>query len=189
MTASELPLHVFRFQVLFQESPRPSTGDAAQGAGDSGSQGSEQAASAPARTLARGAFSEVTGLEATMEPFAVTEGGRNRGQAQFVGRTAFSTVILKRGFTSTRHLWNWFHHVNAGAGAYAHRLDVVIQLQDAAGNTVVEWTLKRALPVKIKLPDLNAAGSEVGVEELHLAFEDLVESVPRSSNASSGGAA
>lgn len=43
--------------------------------------------------------------------------------------------------------------------------------------------------MKIKLPDLNAAGSEVGVEELHLAFEDLVESVPRSSNASSGGAA
>jgi len=172
MSGPDLPLHVFRFKVLFQASAQPGSG---QDANDRTSEGGGDEAS-----LAHGAFSEVTGLEATMEPFAVTEGGRNRGQAQFVGRTGFSTVILKRGFTTTRHLWDWFDHVNKAAGAYANRMDVTIVLHDPAGNALIQWTLRRALPVKIKLPDLNAAGAEVGVEELHLAFEDLEESRPGS---------
>ena len=178
MTTPELPMHVFRFTVLFRESPRRSS-DAGSGDGGAAASGGSDATDTTGAgpEIARGAFSEVTGLEATMEPFAVSQGGRNRGQAQFVGRTTFSTVILKRGFTSTRHLWDWFHHVNKNRGAYAQRLDVVVQLQSAAGEPVVSWTLKRALPVKIKLPDLAAAGQEVGIEELHLVFEDMEETI------------
>ena len=156
MSKPELPLHVYRFAVSFIVS-KP---------------GGKGAAGKP---LARGAFSEITGLEATMEPFSYREGGRNRGQAHFAGRTSFSTVILKRGFTRTRDLWSWFDHVNKSKGAYANRMDVIIDLQDAAGKPVMTWTLRRALPVKIKLPDLNATGQDVGVEELHLVFEDLEE--------------
>jgi phage tail-like protein len=35
------------------------------------------------------------------------------------------------------------------------------------------WGLKRALPVKFKTADLNARGTDIGVEELHLAHEGL----------------
>ena len=38
---------------------------------------------------------------------------------------------------------------------------------------VLTWGLARALPVKFKAADLNARGSEVGIEELHLAHEGL----------------
>ncbi|MEZ4235543.1 MAG: phage tail protein [Myxococcota bacterium] len=152
MPTSLDPVHVFRFQVAF----RPVGG------------GADQA-------LVSGAFSEVTGLEATMEPVAVSEGGRNWGQAQLPGRTTFSTVILRRGISPTRHLWEWFRHVNQRQGAYAHRMDVTITLQDAAGEPLLSWTLGRALPVKLKVPDLAAAGQELGIEELHLVFDDLTE--------------
>ena len=124
--------------------------------------------------LCRGAFSEVSGLEATMEQVAISEGGRNWGQPQRVGRTTFSTVILRRGLTTTRHLWSWFSHV-AQSGMSGHRLNVTIILRDAASAEVVRWTLASALPVKMKLADLNATSQEVGVEELHLVHEGLSE--------------
>lgn len=154
MPTSIDPLNVFRFKVEFRPSGSRSSGGAVD--------------------LVRGAFSEVSGLEATMEPVAVSEGGRNWGQAQLPGRTTFSTVILKRGLSPTRHLWQWFSHV-ARKGAYATRMDVTITLEDLPDSPVLSWTLVRALPVKLKIPDLSATSQEIGIEELHLVFDDLRE--------------
>ncbi|NJN82152.1 MAG: phage tail protein [Caldilineaceae bacterium] len=147
------PLHVFRFEVEFTEVPL---------GGGAGS----------AIPLCRGAFSECTGLEATMEPKVIKEGGRNYGAAQRSGQVTFATVILKRGITDARHLWQWFELVNR-QGAYAYRLNVTIRLMDGAGKPRLTWTLLNTLPVKFKSPDLNATAGEVGIEELHLAHEGL----------------
>lgn len=150
------PLHVFRFQVdfvhdSFGETPTWDT------------------------NLCSGAFAECTGLEATMEPKVITEGGRNYGAAQRAGPVTFSTVILKRGITSTRHLWQWFELLSA-RGKYSFRLAALIQLFDAEesrSTPVWTWRLAKAMPVKFKIPDLNAKGTDVGIEELHLAHEGI----------------
>ena len=149
------PLHVFRFHVSFTRAVLP---------GASGTAGSEV-------NICSGAFAECTGLEATMEPKVIKAGGANYGSAQRAGQVSFATVILKRGITSTRHLWDWFALVAGGASAY--RLDVRIAVQNAAGDTVLAWCLERALAVKFKAADLNAKGSEIGIEELHLVHEGL----------------
>lgn len=147
------PLHVFRFHVEF-------TRDALSG--------EPEGTRVP---LCSGAFSECTGLEATMEPKEIKAGGLNYGPAQRVGPVSFATVVLKRGMTSTRDLWSWFQLVSGGA--YAYRLSAEIQMQDGRGETVLTWVLRRALPVKFKAAELNARGTEVGIEELHLAHEGL----------------
>jgi phage tail-like protein len=139
------PLQVFRFHVTF------SNGGAVQ--------------------VCSGAFSECTGLEATMEPKVIKAGGANYGAVQRVGPVSFATVILKRGMTSTRDLYKWFQLV--AGGAYAYRLSAEIEMQDAAGNAVLTWHLDNCLAVKFKAADLNAKGTEIGVEELHLAHEGL----------------
>lgn len=154
------PLHAFRFHVEFWELDTLED-----------------------RLLCKGAFSEVSGLEATMEPVAIAEGGRNWGQVQRAGRTTFSTVILRRGMTTTRHLWEWFSHV-AREGRVSHRLEVIITLYGLDNEPVVEWWLDQAMPVKLKLADLSAASQEVGIEELHLVHEGIEEELV----ASSGGA-
>lgn len=118
-----------------------------------------------------GAFAECTGLEATMEPKVIKVGGSNYGAAQRAGTVSFATVVLKRGMTATRDLWNWFQLV--GGGAYAYRLSAEIEVQDAAGNAAITWSLDRCMPVKFKAADLNAKGTDVGIEELHLAHEGL----------------
>ncbi|HEU0014728.1 MAG TPA: phage tail protein [Longimicrobium sp.] len=148
------PYHVFRFELYFDRV----SADPAKG-------GSTTV------DLCKGAFSEVTGLEATMEAKVIKEGGRNYGPAQRMGPITFSTVVLKRGMTFNRDLFRWFWTV--GQGGYAMRMNVTLLMLDETGGLVLAWELTRALPVKFKAADLNARGSEVGIEELHLAHEGL----------------
>jgi phage tail-like protein len=148
------PLHVFRFQVDFRK--------------DSLAPGGDQS---PV-PLCSGAFAECSGLEATMEPKVIKEGGRNYGAAQRSGQVTFATVILKRGMTTTRHLWRWFELVTR-KGGYSYRLAAFIRMYNQQGELVLTWKLDKAIPIKFKSADLNAKGTEVGVEELHLAHEGL----------------
>lgn len=123
--------------------------------------------------LAGGAFAECAGLEATMEPKVIREGGRNYGAHQRSGPTTFATVILRRGITLNRDLWKWFE-LGTLRGGFALRMTVKIRHLDLDGKTEIRcWALDRALPVKFKSTDLNARGAEVAVEELHLVHEGL----------------
>jgi phage tail-like protein len=146
------PWHVFGFQVDFEKDPFPG--------GDS----------APV-PLCSGAFAECTGLEATMEPKVIKEGGRNYGVVQRSGPVTFATVVLKRGMTATRDLYKWFELV--GNGSYSYRLAATITMFDSSGAGVLSWKLEKALPVKFKAADLNAKSADVGIEELHVAHEGL----------------
>lgn len=130
--------------------------------------------------LCQGAFSDCTGLEATMEPKVIKAGGANYGAFQRVGPVTFGTVVLKRGITTSRDLWKWFSHVTEKAKS-AYRLNVRITV-DAAGDAGPEPAfivrLSRALPVKLKIGDLSGKASEIGIEELHLAHEGLSLEAP-----------
>ena len=157
----QFPFHTFRFHVHF-------TVDSVDGNGED---------DGAAKPIYGGAFSECSGLEATMEPKVIKEGGRNYGAAQRAGPVTFATVILKRGLTTTRDMWTWFDLVTS-QHAFAHRLAATINVYDQAGNAVIAWKLANALPIKFKGADLNARGTEVGVEELHLAHEGLTMAAP-----------
>lgn len=148
------PLPVFRFEVEFKEHRLSDEKDGQD------------------KPLCSGAFAECTGLEATMEPKVIKEGGRNYGALQRAGQVTFATVILKRGMTTSRDLWRWFEMASL-RGAYTYRLTVIIKMRDIQNKDVWKWRLEKALPIKFKAADLNAKGTEVGIEELHLAHEGL----------------
>lgn len=147
------PFHAFNFVVEFAETPLHGAGGGQV-------------------PLCSGAFSQCTGLEATMEPKVIKQGGQNYGAAQRAGGVTFATVVLKRGMTRARDLWRWFQLVTA-SGGYAHRLTVTIKMKDAAGAVAITWRLANALPVKFKAADLDARASDVAIEELHLVHEGL----------------
>lgn len=153
-----IPLHVFRFQVdFFTDS-----------LSDDASHDQFQVCS--------GSFAECTGLEATMEPKVIKEGGRNYGAAQRAGQTTFATVILKRGISANRNLFQIFNSVSTGT--FAPRMQVTINLFDLGGSAVMAWQLDRAMPIKYKFSDLNAKNGEIGIEELHLVHEGLWSVTP-----------
>lgn len=160
MSDDIFPLHVFRFHIDFVEDPLPGGGDSRQNV-----------------LLCSGAFADCSGLEATMEPKVIKEGGRNYGAAQRSGPVSFATVILKRGLTTTRHLWTWFDLVS-NQGKYAYRLTAFVNVYNTAGEAVLAWKLQQALPIKFKAADLSARSTEIGIEELHLAHEGLCIAEP-----------
>ncbi|MCE9670512.1 phage tail protein [Myxococcus stipitatus] len=152
------PLFTFRFEVSIQEQPL-------QGGGG-------ELSPTPA-----GAFSECTGLEATMEPKVIKAGGFNYGAIQRAGPVTFATVVLKRGISRDGRLFKWFERV--ATGDTGHRCTVRILLMGMSGpdasepEVLLTWRLERAMPIKFKAADFNARASEVGIEELHLAHEGL----------------
>lgn len=133
--------------------------------------------------VCRGAFSEVSGLEMTMEPKVIKEGGRNWGDIQRSGPTTFAPVVLKRGVTTAGDLWSWFEITTHGAN-YGYRLKGEIDVYgNAAGDSegggsptpqlTMTWKLTDVLPTKFKGPDLSSTASQVAIEELHLVFDGL----------------
>jgi phage tail-like protein len=148
------PLFVFNFDVVFSQVQLPD-----------GGAGSDEL------RLCGAAFSEVSGLEATMEPKVIKEGGRNFGVVQRVGPVTFATVVLKRGVSVTTDLWKWFELV--AGGAYSKRLTATISWSGPDGALVYQWRLHRAMPTKFKTADFNASGTNVGIEELHIAHEGM----------------
>lgn len=140
-----------------------------------------------------GAFSDVSGLEATMEHKVVNQGGDNYGSRMLAGRVSFSTVVLKRGIARSQSLWRWWA-MFAGADMRddakpirANRCDVLIGLIAPRGSfsgdeesdtpperrAAIGWKLENAMPVKFRVGDLSSKGSEIAIEELHLVHEGL----------------
>lgn len=153
MADTQTPLHVFRFHLDFFTQSVTSGGD-----------------NSPV-SLCQGSFAECSGLEATMEPKVLKEGGLNYGAHQRPGPVTFATVILKRGYSPNSDLWKWFQ--TTSAQGYSQRLRVVINVFELDGASNLAWQLDRAFPIKFKAADLSAKSSEIGIEELHLVHEGL----------------
>lgn len=113
-------------------------------------------------------FAEVDGLEMTMEPKTVREGGSNTRQTNLVGRVSYSNVTLKRGVTANLDIWKWFAAAT-GNTARATRATGLIMVQDAAGQNRIRIDLFGCLPLKVKAPALNAKDGQVAIEELQIA--------------------
>jgi phage tail-like protein len=121
--------------------------------------------------ICRGAFSECDGLEMTMEPKAVREGGNNQEQIHLVGPISYGQLTLKRGMTSSRDLWNWFEA--AGRTGRKSTAQGKVVIADAGGNPSMTFYLKNCLPVKLRGPALNAKDGQVAIEEMQLVYASL----------------
>ena len=119
--------------------------------------------------VAAAGFTQVTGLASEVEVMTYREGGETRVR-QLPGLTKYPRLILKRGFTADRTLWNW--HRTALNGK-VERKAVQITLLDSARKPVARWNVVDAWPAKWQGPDLNAQSSDVTIESLELVHEGL----------------
>lgn len=134
-----------------------------------------------------GAFSDVTGLEASMSPVKMKEGGRNWGEVQLAGVTTFPAIVLKRGMTDVDDLWKWFEFTTLQAN-YGYRLQGEIRVLSSEDRKKIlqRWVLKDVMATKFKGPDLSSAASTVAIEELHLVHDGLSLTRPGAASAKKG---
>ena len=60
------------------------------------------------------------------------------------------------------------------SGKNDRRLVTIHQLDSAGGRIVNSWRLEGAWPCRWSGPAFNAAGNDIAMEELELAYDDLV---------------
>lgn len=138
--------------------------------------------------ICNGKFSECDGLEMSMSPMTIREGGNNNRPIHLVGPVEYGTLTLKRGMTNNFDLWNWFNMVNRDLAGRRFRSDAYIRiLSSEAAEQEARFTfvLTGCLPVKLKAPNLNAVDTSIiAVEEIELAYEtlDFIEPTPASTS-------
>jgi phage tail-like protein len=121
-------------------------------------------------------FAEVIVPEAELAVVEYREGGdKTSATRKLPGRVRYGNIVLKRGVTPDLSLYNWFR---ALVGGDFQPRTVSIVLLDAERKAVLRWTARDAWPVKYDGPALNAKNSEVVLETLELAVDEIeVEAV------------
>jgi phage tail-like protein len=118
-------------------------------------------------------FSELDGLEMTMEPKTIREGGNNTAAVHFVGPVSYGQLTLKRGMTNNLDLWKWFAKVNSpGFRGVRSRVEIVIVSSDGRTEDA-RFVADGCLPTKLKAPALNAREGQVAIEEMQLVYQSL----------------
>jgi phage tail-like protein len=122
--------------------------------------------------LCNSEFSECDGLEMTMEPKTVKEGGNNTQQIHLVGPVTYGNLTLKRGMTSNLDLWKWFS-LATGNAARGTMASGTILMRNGDGRNTVRFKLTDCLPLKIKAPALNAKDGILAIEEMQIVYSSF----------------
>jgi phage tail-like protein len=118
-------------------------------------------------------FSEVDGLEMTMEPKTFREGGNNTVATHFVGPVSYGQLTLKRGMTQNFDLWKWFSLVNRpGYRGVRARVEIVVVSSDGTTEDA-RFVAEECLPTKLKAPVLNAREGQIAIEEMQIVYQSL----------------
>jgi phage tail-like protein len=121
--------------------------------------------------LVAGGFSEVSGLQTEIEVQEYREGGVNEFIHKRAGPTKYpSNLILKKGVTDVRELWEWYWDAAQGT---IERKNISVILLDSSGQEKMRWNFNKAYPVKWVGPEFKADTSAVAVEAVELAHSGL----------------
>ena len=116
------------------------------------------------------AFEEVSGLASETAVIEYREGSDLATVRKLPGLTRYANLVLKRGITKDRSLWNWRKAVIDGT---PQRASGSIVLLDESRKEVARWNFRQGWPCKWTGPTLNAQANEVAIETLEIAHEGL----------------
>ncbi len=118
-------------------------------------------------------FSEYTIPDSTQEPIEYREGNEPITARKLPGLIKYGNVTLKWGITDSLELYNWRKLVEDGKMKDARR-NMAVMLMDEEGTSKARWNFTNAWPSKYDAPDLNAKGTDVGIETLEIVHEGMI---------------
>ena len=131
------------------------------------------------------AFSEVTGVEGTVDVIEFRQGNSGSlAPVKIPGLVKHGNVTLRMGYIIDSPFKTWVQECVSEVRGQMPRYDVTIELIDinpAAPTKLVTdhsgirtWTLTNAWVTKYSAPDLDAKTSDVAIESVEIAYEELV---------------
>jgi phage tail-like protein len=115
-------------------------------------------------------FTECAGLSTETDVIEYREGNERGGVRKIPGLAKFTNIVLKRGLTRSRDLWNWRKVIIDGGAD--RRSGVIVVLGDNH-TPVARFQFREGWPSKWEGPRFNARSSEVAIETLEIAHEGL----------------
>lgn len=133
------------------------------------------------------AFSEVTGVDASVDVIEFRQGNAGSlAPVKIPGLVKHGNITLKMGYTRAQDFKTWLQKCVSERRNENIRHNVVIELIDIVSedktpqtvtngvDSTLTWILKDAWVCKYNGPDLNASTSEVAIESVEIAYEELV---------------
>ncbi len=131
-----------------------------------------------------GYFMECQGFKRTQEVAEICEvtsqkwgrNGTSKGRVvrtKLPGNVKSENIILRRGLTISKVIWDWFAEVEAGKWSEQRRDgDITIYTQGA--EEAARFRFRGAWPTSYKLSDFKAGSGEFEIEELELAVDEFI---------------
>lgn len=131
------------------------------------------------------AFTEVTGIDASVDVIEFRQGNSSSlAPVKIQGLVKHGNITLKAGYTRSQNFKDWVTNcVSEKRSAETPRRNITIELIDInsgapqsipeAPTGSVTWILKNAWVAKYTGPDLNASTSEVAMESVEIAYEEM----------------
>ena len=130
------------------------------------------------------AFSEVTGIDSSVDVIEFRQGNSHSlAPVKIQGLVKHGNITLKMGYTRDQDFKNWVIACVKESRGETPRRTVTIEMIDInagapqtrvdAPSTSLVWVLSNAWVAKYTGPDLNASTSEVAMETVEIAYEEL----------------
>ena len=119
--------------------------------------------------VTQGSFTAMGGIEITTDVVAFNNGD-DLWSRKRPGRTNYSNLVLKRGYTNNDELWQWYKAVQDGR--VERKSGSIISLDDAGGE-IVRYNFFESWPCRWSGFALDAKSSGVLFEEIEIAVEKV----------------
>jgi phage tail-like protein len=124
-------------------------------------------------------ISKVSTLKRTSEVVKHRSGGDLSTSSKTPGRTEYDAITLERGVTHdtdfetwANKVWNFGSVVGAEVSLADFRKDIIIELLNEAGQTVISYNVYRCWVSEFQsLPDLDANANAVAISKLKIENE------------------
>lgn len=121
--------------------------------------------------VTRAGFTECTGLTSETDPIDYREGADiNLNVRKLPGLTKFPALVLKRGYTQDKSLWELR---KKGINGQTQRFVGDLILLDEERKEVLRWRFQAGWIRQWQGPNLNAKTNEVAIETIEIVHEGL----------------
>ena len=131
------------------------------------------------------AFSEVTGIESTVDVIEFRQGNSGSlAPVKLPGLVKHGNVTLKMGYIISSPFKTWVMECVSEMRGQMPRQNVTIELIDINSGSPTatveasvgarQWTLTNAWVTKYTAPDMDSKNSDVAIESVEIAYEELV---------------
>lgn len=126
------------------------------------------------------AFSEVSGLETTIETKEVRSGGDNSTVYHLPQKKTFTELILKRGVLSNSdpfYLWCKKNIDSQSDGFEIVPKSIEVSLLSSEDNPLATWLFDGAFPFKWKFSTFDAMKTEITIETISLKYRNMTRTL------------